>query len=251
MFQEEAKLNTEDLRSLTLSQIVKKNYKAAAVFERYSLDFCCRGNRPVASACSDAGVDTDNVLSELELLGNESEIRGFNPEEWNLDFLTDYIVNTHHQYILKMIPVISAHADKVATVHGKNHPETKDIARTFTAVYKDLKQHMQKEEQILFPFIKRLVLIKASSLKFEKPYFGTVENPIRMMEVEHQNAGDELYAIRELTNNYNPPADACNTYKILYQELKDFEEDLHRHVHLENNILFPKSTVLEKELASV
>jgi regulator of cell morphogenesis and NO signaling len=251
MFQENVKLNNEDFKNLTLSQLVKKNYKAAAVFEKYNLDFCCRGNRPVSDACSDLGVDAASVITELEKLGYEETGIPFRPDEWSLDFLADYIVNTHHKYVREMIPVISAHAEKVAAVHGINHSETKDIAKIFSLVYKDLKQHMMKEEEILFPFIKRMVRIQEGYIKFEAPYFGSVNNPIKMMEAEHQNAGDELYSIRNLTNNYTPPEDACNTYKILYQELKDFEQDLHKHVHLENNILFPKTVELEKQLRSV
>jgi regulator of cell morphogenesis and NO signaling len=249
MFQKEVKINTADVKELTLSQIVKKNYKAAAVFERYKLDFCCRGNRPVIEACSESGVDVSEVISELQLLGNDDAVMSFSPDNWELDFLTDYIVNTHHHYVRNMIPVIQAHAEKVALVHGKNHPETKDVSRAFSIVYKELKQHMKKEEEILFPFIKRMVKINGNENKYEAPYFGSVKNPIAIMEAEHQSAGDEFYGIRSLTNNYTPPEDACSTYQILYRELKDFEEDLHKHIHLENNILFPKAVEMERRLA--
>jgi len=250
MFQQETKLNTDELHNLTLSQIVSRNYKAAAVLEKYKLDFCCRGNRAISTACNDLGIEAEKVISELQLLSPEVLAGSFAPDTWSLDFLIDYIVNTHHKYVRAMIPVISAHSEKVASVHGKNHPEVKDLARIFTVVYKDLKQHMFKEEEILFPFIKRLVKVKSEDIKFEAPYFGSVRNPIRMMETEHQNAGDELYSIRNLTNSYTPPDDACNTYRIVFQERKDFEEDLHRHIHLENNILFPKATELEMQLSS-
>lgn len=251
MFQNEVKLNNDDFNNLTLSQLVSKNYKTAAVFEKYKLDFCCRGNRSLSKACIESDVNQDKVIEDLSNLTSEVQTDSFAPDKWGLDFLIDYITNTHHQYIRNMIPVVSAHAEKVASVHGKNHSETKEIAKIFDVVYKDLKQHMMKEEEILFPYIKRLVRVKTNTGKFEAPYFGSVKNPIRMMEAEHQNAGDDLYAIREITNNYNPPEDACNTYRILYQELRDFEEDLHKHVHLENNILFPKSVQLEQELSAV
>jgi regulator of cell morphogenesis and NO signaling len=249
MFQQEVKLNNEDLYKLTLSQIVNKNFRAAAVFEKYKLDFCCRGNRPIAEACSDSGLDAANIISELYSIGEENTVNSFTPDKWELNFLIDYIINTHHSYVRSMIPVIGAHAEKVALVHGKNHPETKEVAKSFSIIYKDLKQHMMKEEEILFPHIKRLVDIKKSGSRYEMPYFGSVKNPIALMEAEHQSAGDELYGIRSLTNNYNPPEDACNTYTILYKELKDFEEDLHRHIHLENNILFPKSSELERQVS--
>lgn len=236
------------LGNLTLSEIVTKNFKAAAVFESYNLDFCCRGNKPLNSACDEKGIDTTAVLSDLtNLFVTPGESNG-RYDEWNLDFLSDYIVYNHHSYVRNMIPLITAHTQKVAMVHGKNHPETIEAAKIFTIVYKDLKQHMMKEEEILFPYIKQLVKAAKNSSKTEKPYFGTVENPIKMMEAEHQSAGDELFELRRITNNYTPPEDACNTFKICYKELKDFEEDLHKHVHLENNILFPKAIVLEKSL---
>jgi regulator of cell morphogenesis and NO signaling len=147
-----------------------------------------------------------------------------------------------------MIPVISLHSDKVASVHGKNHPETLRIADLFLAVREELEMHMMKEERILFPQIKQIVLNQKENSQYFPPAFGTIQNPIRMMEYEHTSAGDALYQIRELSNNYTHPDDACNTFKALYSELKEFEEDLHKHIHLENNILFPKSITLEAEL---
>jgi len=233
----------------TLSEIVKSNFKAAAVFEKYNLDFCCKGNKFLSTACQEKGVNENEILSELERI-KAYQNSSINYEEWNLDFLIDYIVNTHHSYVRKMIPVISEHINKVASVHGKNHPELIEISRIYSIVYKDLRQHMMKEEEILFPHIKYLVKIKGNGNKSESPYFGTVRNPIRMMEMEHQNAGDELFEIRSLSNNYTLPEDACNTFRVTFQELKEFEEDLHKHVHLENSILFPKSIKLEEELNS-
>ncbi|MGE5811535.1 MAG: iron-sulfur cluster repair di-iron protein [Ignavibacteria bacterium] len=241
-------INSEELSSLTLSEIVTKNYKAAEVFERYGLDFCCRGNKLIPDACNEKGLNKDEILADLMSLNGNGQTHHFNFNEWDLSILTDYIVNKHHNYIRKMIPVISAHTQKVASVHGENHPETIAIAKHFSVVYKDLKQHMMKEEQMLFPFIKYLSKAEQNKSSAERPFFGTVKNPIKMMEIEHQNAGDELSGIRDLSDNYTPPDDACNTYKVCYQELKEFEEDLHQHVHLENNILFPKSILLEDKI---
>ncbi len=241
-------INSEELSSLTLSEIVTKNYKAAEVFERYGLDFCCRGNKLIPDACNEKGLNKDEILADLKSLNGNGQTHHFNFDEWDLSILTDYIVNKHHNYIRKMIPVIAAHTQKVASVHGENHPETIAIAKHFSVVYKDLKQHMMKEEQMLFPFIKYLSKAEQNKSSAERPFFGTVKNPIKMMEIEHQNAGDELSGIRDLSDNYTPPDDACNTYKVCYQELKEFEEDLHQHVHLENNILFPKSILLEDKI---
>jgi len=239
----------DTLNKLTLSEIVSSDFRAAAVFEKYNLDFCCGGNIPVSEACAKKGLDSDGIIKELRSLenGNKQDDKF---QEWNLDFLIDYIVNNHHAYINKMIPVLSAHTQKIAIVHGKNHPELIETASSFSRVYKDLRQHMMKEEQMLFPFIKQLVFVKRKGGKTEAPYFGTVKNPIRMMEAEHRAAGDEMSGIKKLTSNYSIPEDACNTYKVTMQELKDFEEDLHKHVYLENYILFPKSAALEAELLS-
>ena len=237
----------ENLSELTLSQIVSADYKAAAVFEKYNLDFCCGGNQSMQTACKEKGLDSTVIIEEINL-SDERSAGSDKYNDWDLDFLTDYIVNNHHSYISKMIPVISAHTRKIASVHGINHPELSDVADAFERIYKDLKHHMMKEEQILFPFVKKLVISKKTGRSPEAPYFGTVKNPVRMMEMEHQAAGDEMHEIRELTNNYQIPADACETYKAALKELKEFEEDLHKHIYLENYILFPKAIKLESEL---
>jgi regulator of cell morphogenesis and NO signaling len=239
----------EEISKLTLSQIVVNNYKTAAIFEKYNLDFCCRGNKLLQTACKEKGVPEETLLTELNDLFNKKEESNGRYNEWNADFLVEYIVNIHHGYIRTITPVLLGHTQKIASVHGERHPETIEVARIFNAVSKDLKHHMMKEEEILFPYIKYMVKTSGGATKAEPPYFSTVENPIKLMIAEHEAAGDELYEIRNLTNNYTPPADACNTYKVCYQELKEFEEDLHKHVHLENNILFPKAIALEKEVA--
>ena len=247
---DELKLKDSTLNNLmdkTLAEIVTDNIRAAIVFEEYGLDFCCKGKRSLKDACAEKKVDVQKIVNELINLsgdGNETQ----NVDDWQLDFLVDYIMNNHHQYVRRMIPVITLHADKVASVHGKNHLETIKIADLFLAVREELEMHMMKEERILFPQIKQMILNQKENSQFFPPAFGTIQNPIRMMEYEHTNAGDALYQIRELSNNYSHPEDACNTFKALYSELKEFEEDLHKHIHLENNILFPKSIDLESQL---
>ena len=247
----ELKLNDATVNSLvekTLAEIVTDNIRSAIIFEEAGLDFCCKGKRSLKDACADKNIDVQKIVNELTNLsgsGNGAQ----NVNDWQLDFLVDYIVNNHHQYVRRMIPVISLHSDKVASVHGKNHPETLQIADLFLAVRDELEGHMMKEERILFPQIKQMVLNQKENSQFFPPPFGTIQNPIRMMEFEHTSAGDALYQIRELSNNYSHPEDACNTFKALYSELKEFEEDLHKHIHLENNILFPKSIELEIQLS--
>jgi regulator of cell morphogenesis and NO signaling len=244
------KLNGEEFSSLSLSEIVTRNYKAAEIFEKYGLDFCCRGNKIISEACSEKGLDHENIIAELKNLNGNGEKAHFDFNQWDISVLAEYIVHKHHDYVRKMIPVLSQHTQKVASVHGANHPEVIEIAKHFSIVYKDLKQHMMKEEQMLFPFIKYLSRVQQNRSSAERPSFGTVKNPIKMMEIEHKNAGDEMYGIRKLSNDYTPPEDACNTYKVCFSELKEFEEDLHQHVHLENNILFPRAVELEEKIFS-
>lgn len=240
----------ETVQKATIKSIVTNDFRAAAIFEKYSLDFCCKGGVTIDQACSERNIDATSVYAELAQLANATLENMPHFSEWPIDELIDYIVNVHHKYVRESIPVIYAHTQKVAAVHGNNHPEVVDIARHFEAVASELQSHMMKEEQMLFPFIKSLVTAKRNNRASIIPPFGTVQNPIRMMEAEHRVAGDELYEVRSLSKNYNPPEDACTTYRVSFKELQQFEQDLHQHVHLENNILFPKAIALEQELMS-
>jgi regulator of cell morphogenesis and NO signaling len=233
---------------LTLADIVTKNFRNAGIFEKYDLDFCCGGSKTIAQACQENNTDPYLVYSEIEKMDSVKVEIPQRVDDWELDIIVDYIIDNHHKFVREMIPIISSHTEKVATVHGGNHPETIKVAKIFSAVYKELKQHMMKEEEILFPYIKYMVKVGKSEAKYEKPYFGRIGNPISMMELEHQSAGESMNSIRKLTNSYAIPLDACNTYKVCLKELKEFEEDLHKHVHLENNVLFPKAVILEEQL---
>lgn len=237
----------KELVNKSLAELVTDNIRSAIVFEEYGLDFCCKGNRSLSEACKEKNIEVGKVAEQLNQL-TEKKNGNLQADDWTLDFLVDYIMNNHHQYVRKMIPIITLHADKVASVHGENHPETINIADLFHAVRDELEMHLMKEERILFPQIKQMVLTKNENSEFFPPPFGTIQNPIRMMELEHTSAGDAMHRIRELSNNYLHPEDACSTFKALYSELKEFEEDLHKHIHLENNILFPKAIELEKAL---
>ncbi len=239
-----------DIRKITLKEIVTENFQTASVFEKYSLDFCCRGGKTIDEACKEKGIESFSVLKELSQLELSNKISSPSFTEMPPDILCNYIVTTHHAYVSRMIPTLYAHTQKVAVVHGANHPEVIEIAKHFETVAAELVQHMKKEELILFPYIKE----QSAALEKNEPLsaapFGSIQNPIRMMESEHQNAGDEMFSIRALSSNYNPPEDACTTYRISYQELQDFERDLHHHVHLENNILFPAAIRLEEAMNS-
>lgn len=241
-------LSRYNFNELTLAEIVGIDYKAAAIFEKYNLDFCCKGKRLLKDACAEKGIDVEAVLTELKSFAKTSNGNTFRYDSWSADFLIEFIIKEHHSYVRNMIPLLLSHTKKIAEVHGANHPELISIAKTFGQISKELSYHMRKEEEILFPYIMELSRSKQTGAKIDKPYFGSVNNPIKLMLVEHDSAGDALYTIRELTGNYTPPADGCETYKITFQELKAFEVDLHKHVHLENNVLFPKAVELEKEI---
>lgn len=239
-----------NITSQTIKEIVTENFQTASVFEKYSLDFCCRGGKTISEACAEKGISVDPVINDLATIGTSRDNSGTHFSEWSLDFLIDYIIKNHHGYVKRMIPVLYGHTQKVSTVHGSHHPEVIKIADAFESVAAEFQQHMRKEEQVLFPYIISLVEAKKADRPSIRSPFGSVQNPIRMMEEEHQAAGDEMYGIRLLSNAYTPPEDACTTFRVSYQELQEFEKDLHQHVHLENNILFPKAIALEQELHS-
>jgi len=240
----------EQILGKTIRDLVREDHRAAAVFEKYSIDFCCKGDKPLDTACTERGVDPLPVLQELTQLKGTADRERFRPDEWDLDALADFIVNNHHRYVSRAVPVISAHVDKVLSVHGKNHPELSDIAAHFHMVADELTHHMYKEENVLFPYIKSLVAAARDGRVANAPPFGTIRRPIQMMESDHRSAGDAISSIRNASNGFSLPADACETYRVTYRELEDFERDLHQHIHLENNILFPKAIDLEDTLLS-
>jgi regulator of cell morphogenesis and NO signaling len=169
-------------------------------------------------------------------------------DSWSLDFLSDYIVNTHHKYVSKAIPQILPLAQKVAEVHGEKHPEVVVINELFNGLADELMSHMQKEEMILFPYIKKLVVEESAGKCDDPACFGSIGSPISVLEAEHENAGVILKELYRLSAGYQVPEDACNTFRVLFGKLKEFEDDLHRHIHLENNILFPKAIEMEQAL---
>jgi len=229
----------------TVRDIVTDDFRAAAIFERHGIDFCCGGQQSLDEACRAAGVGRDVVLEELGALAASPTTPAPRYAEWGPAFLVDYIVANHHAYVRRALPIVDGHAQKVAEKHGPRHPELVEIARIFAGVVSEMTQHMMKEEQILFPYIKALVSRASDGCPSTPSPFGTVRNPIRMMEMEHESAGGAMQRIRELSRGYAPPDDACTTYRAMLHELQEFELDLHQHVHLENNILFPRAVALE------
>ncbi|MBX7152005.1 iron-sulfur cluster repair di-iron protein [bacterium] len=233
--------------STSIGEIVKNDFRTAAVFEQYGLDFCCGGKKSLGQGCAEKGIDPEKVLNDVAQLKNTAG-RVENFDAWEIDFLADYIVNRHHSFVRNQLQVLTAHLRKLIEVHGSRHPELGSIGSHFEAVKEELIRHMHNEENILFPFIKKLIDIRDGRISKEYPPFVTVENPIRVMVIEHEEAGDALKQIRRLSNNFTPPEDACTTYRVCFAELEEFERDLHQHVHLENNILFPKAIELEKQV---
>lgn len=239
----------QSLSSLSLAQIVNSNHKAASVFEKYHLDFCCKGKRSLEQACTEQQLTVSQITGELEnLFANEGNTKAIDFEKMNLTQLCDYIVQTHHAYVKNEMPQIYAYLEKVSSKHGERHPELYKIFQTFAAVKEEMEGHMNKEELLLFPRIKELQKIAADENGNLQLNITYVQSPITVMEQEHEHAGTLLNDIRTLSNDYTPPQDACTTYRLCFAALKAFELDLHQHVHLENNILFPKAIRMFGEL---
>jgi regulator of cell morphogenesis and NO signaling len=227
----------------TVGSIAANDWRKAQVFKKFGIDFCCGGKKSLREVCTDKKLDYAAIQAELQRVISTSTDRALSYNDWTASFLVDYILNTHHAYVNKALPELRAYAYKVATVHGEFHPELKRIYELVEALYEELTSHMMKEENILFPYIKEL----SSSAEHQPPHFGTVKNPIHVMEHEHDQAGEILREIRALSNDYLLPADACASYSLLFKLLEEFESDLHTHIHLENNILFPKALELENQ----
>lgn len=229
----------------TLGEIAAKDLHKAEIFKKYGLDFCCGGKKTVQEACAEKGIDATKVEEALRQADKNPVTRPLPYNEWNLDFLADYIVNTHHSYVKKALPELRGYAAKVASVHGAHHSELIAIRELVEDVNDELNSHLLKEETVLFPYIKQLV---AANNQAQTAGFGTIETPIHAMEHDHEAVGKDLERIRILSQNFALPEDACASYRLFYKMLEEFEEDLHTHIHLENNILFPKAVKLEKEI---
>ncbi len=233
----------------TIAHCVANNYRTATVFKKYRIDFCCGGKVSIQETCEKNNVDEEKLLQELNEVTQQKSQEDV-VEIYELDTLATHIVEKHHTYVLQRIPEIEPFLDKVVRVHGHTHPELIQVQENFQAVKEELLSHMQKEENVLFPYIKEMVEAKRNNIQPVLPFFGTIKNPISMMEMEHVSAGNSFKVIREITNNLTPPEGACNTYRVTFSMLDEFENDLHRHIHLENNLLFPKAILLENDLLS-
>lgn len=237
-------------RKPTIGELVANDWRKAEVFEKYRIDFCCGGKRTVEEACMKKGIDLSLVEADLQRV-QQREIEGTeNFKDQELDSLIDFIIKKHHKYVAEAVPFLDEISLKVARVHGDSHPELIEINNYTQQVTEELSMHMRKEEMILFPYVKRLVEAERAEQTVAPPPFITISNPINMMEAEHISAGGAMEAIEELSNNYSPPPDACTSYRVLFAKLREFQQDLHQHIHLENNIVFPRALILEEKVLS-
>ena len=229
----------------TIGQIAVKDLRKAEVFKKYGIDFCCGGKKTVREVCKEKGIDATKVEHELQQVNNENKTDNNAYNEWDLDFLADYIVNTHHRYVRKYLPELRGYALKVAQVHGDRHPELLEIQKLVKTINEELSEHMVDEEKVLFTYVKKIVNARNNNLPLDKEG-RNLASLIDELEKEHDHVGRCLDKIRELSNGYATPDDACASYKLLFKMIQEFEDDLHIHIHLENNILFPKAVEMEK-----
>jgi regulator of cell morphogenesis and NO signaling len=232
----------------TVRELAIEIPNATRTFERLGIDYCCGGSRSLNDACIHAHLTLKDVLSELEqgsTFRPGSESNGQKFSSGRLAELVEHIVSTHHVYVKQELPRLQQLLRKVVSVHGAAHPELGSIQQLFQAMSAELSSHMMKEEHILFPYIVALENAVSNGGPKPRPAFGTVSNPVHMMELEHDSAGAALKEIKTLSSNYEPPEGACFSYRTLYTALKEFESDLHQHIHLENNMLFPRAIAME------
>ena len=232
----------------TVQELAVENPAATCIFEKLGIDYCCGGNQSLDDACRAANLPLDQVLDSLEMA--EQAARSAQKfHDWQREPLGDLIAHingTHHKYTREEIARLDPLFVKVCSVHGQNHPELAQIRAILAGLAQELTMHMMKEEAVLFPYIVRMEESVIQREPVLPPPFGTVQNPVSMMMHEHDSAGEGLRAMRQASAQYTPPGDACISYQTLYKALADFEKDLHQHIHLENNILFPRAIEMEQ-----
>jgi len=232
----------------TVRELALENPAAIRVFEKLGIDYCCGGNQSLEQACRAGNLPVDQVLDSLEMAEHTTRTAQ-KIHDWQrepLGELVAHINSTHHKYTREEIARLGSLLEKVCSVHGKNHPELLHVRASFAGLAQELTMHMMKEEMVLFPYIIRMEEAVLQHEPLLPPPFGTVQNPVSMMEQEHESAGAALRAMRQASSGYTPPADACVSYQTLYKALLEFEADLHQHIHLENNILFPRAIAMEQ-----
>ncbi len=228
----------------SIGAFVAEDYRTAEVFEKYGIDFCCGGQATLAATCLEKDLDPNRILQEIAAVRSEPLQRNENYAAWSLPFLIDYIVNTHHVYLKENNQPIAAYTQKVAEVHGAHHPEVIEIATIFEKIVTDMAAHLETEEELVFPAIKRADAAISSGKNLQPADRDLLKTSLEKLHREHEEIGDAIHKIRHLANDYAIPDDVCNTFVVSYHKLKEYEDDLHKHVHLENNILFRKTAEL-------
>ncbi len=239
---EETEMSVDTAKSVR--ELALQYPQGTRVFEKLGIDYCCGGHKSLQEACAERNIGVDDVLGALEAQAGESA----SAEDWQSAPLTEligHILAKHHAYVKSEVPRLEQLLAKVCSVHGQNHPELHAIRSTFAGLGQELSMHLMKEENILFPYIAQMEEAVGQGQSPRRPMFGTVKNPVQMMVMEHDSAGDALRSIRAASSNFTAPEDACISYRTLYSALKEFESDLHQHIHLENNILFPRAIAME------
>ena len=234
----------------TIGEIVTQDFRTASVFSEYGIDFCCGGNKTLQKACEEKSVNISELQKKLNEVIQSPKGNDVDFNSWDIDLLADYIEKTYHRYIKEKTPILLQYLEKIRDVHGENHPELFEIYDLFSHSAMDLSMHLQKEERILFPMIRQMSESESSNQDTELGHCGTIENPISVMMSEHVTEGARFEKISELSQGYTVPSDGCNTFRAAYTLLDEFEQNLHKHIHLENNILFPKAIKLEQLLFS-
>jgi regulator of cell morphogenesis and NO signaling len=231
----------------TLGQLATENPAAVRVFERLGLDYCCGGNQTLEQACGAAGVAVEEIETWLQAIPPEKVVKNWQDEP--LFALIAHIQDTHHAYVRETVARLRPLFDKVCQAHAANHPELRVQNDVFNGLAEELSSHLMKEEMVLFPYIIRLEEASLEQRPAIPAPFGTVQNPVSMMMREHDSAGEALRELRQAASGYALPPDACASYRELYRTLLEFEADLHQHIHLENNILFPRAIALEAAIS--
>lgn len=243
------KMNTVTNNQL-IGEIVAADYRTASVFKKHQIDFCCQGGRTLDRACREASLNPETLLNELNETIQRSQPNNVAFQTWNESFLADYIEQNHHAFVRQTIGEIQSYLAKICSVHGDRHPELFEIKSLFAESAEDLLAHMEDEEKMLFPYVKKLHQLLISGESISRSQLPGKEYSLRQMQEEHDQEGERFRKMAALSSNYSVPADGCNTYSVAMKLLKAFEDDLHLHIHLENNILFPKLKALEEKLFS-
>jgi regulator of cell morphogenesis and NO signaling len=224
-----------ELKTLSVGEIVANDFRTSAPLKKAGIDFCCGGKQLFTEACLEKGIDSEKLEKEILKVTEEPLNEFMNFKNWDPVFLSDYIVNTHHKFVVKNLPDLLFYTKKIASVHGDNHPELIEVADLFAKINDELLQHLKNEEEVLFPAIKEAINTNSAEAK------KIINSEIERMLGEHEFAGGAMDDINAITKGYEVPADGCNTYRVAFKMLEQFEDDLHTHVHLENNILYPKA----------